>query len=415
VTGRRVPPWVVGLGAGLVAGFLVRLPFLGGAGLTGDLRDFTAWAGEIGQNGLAHAYDLPLTFPPVMPWLWAGLGAAVPGFADAAAGSGTADPFVNAVIKLPAVLADLGLAVAISYALRSRRESAGWALLAGLATALQPGAVFISAVWGQFESLYVLPIVVAFLLAVRGRAGWAGVALAVGLMTKPQALPLAIPFLAFALGRGGVRGLLSPAIAIAVTVGVLWAPFVVAGGPAKYAETLVAHSDLFGVVSLHAWNPWWLVQLPFGIDQLVADSNTLIGGASFRLVGAAIFGMLALAVGAWVARRPTAEGLAWGLVAISLAAFCALTTMHERYLFPAVMILPILWPDRRAVLLWAAVSAVFLLNLVAATLYPLSGPGSILGAPLGVIGPVVVAVSFVAALLILRRVGDERSASMVPA
>jgi dolichyl-phosphate-mannose-protein mannosyltransferase len=415
VTGRRVPPWVLGLGAGLVAGFLVRLPFLGGAGLTGDLTDFTAWAGAIGRDGLGRAYDLPLTFPPVMPWLWAGLGAVVPGFANAAFDAGAADPFVNTVIKLPAVLADLGLAVAVSYALRSRGESAGWALLAGLATALQPAAVFISAIWGQFESLYVLPIVIAFLLAVRGHAGWAGVALAIGLMTKPQALPLAIPFIAFALGRGGVRAIVSPAIAVAVTVGILWAPFVAAGGLGKYADSLLSHSDLFGVLSLHAWNPWWLVQLPFGIEQLVADSNTLIGGVSFRLVGAAIFGMLALAVGTWVARRPTPEGLAWGLVAISLAAFCALTTMHERYLFPAVMILPILWPDRRAVLLWAALGVVFLLNLIAATLYPLSGPGSILGTPLGVAGPVVVAASLVVSLVILRRVGAERPAAMVPA
>ena len=410
-----MPPWVLGLGAGLVGGSLIRAPFLGGSGLTGDLTDFTAWAGAIGRNGLAHAYDLPLTFPPVMPWLWAGLGVIVPGFASAAADSGTADPFVNTVIKLPAVLADLGLAVAISYALRSRGEAARWALLAGLATALQPAAVFVSAIWGQFEALYVLPIVVAFLLAVRGRAGWAGVALAVGLMTKPQALPLAIPFLAFALGRGGVRAIISPAIAVAVIVTVLWAPFVAAGGPGNYADSLLSHSDLFGVLSLRAWNPWWLVQLPFGTSQLVADSNPLIGGVSFRLVGAAMFGLLALAVGTWVARRPTPAGLAWGLVAISLAAFCALTTMHERYLAPAVLILPILWPDRRAVLLWVALSVVYLLNLIAATLYPLSGPGSILGAPLGLVGPVVVAASLVAALLLLRRISDEGPAIMVAA
>jgi hypothetical protein len=156
------------------------------------------------------------------------------------------------------------------------------------------------------------------------------------------------------------------------------------------------------------------VQLPFGTAELVADSNTLVPGVSFRLVGAALFGLLALAVGTWVARRPTAEGLAWGLVAISLAAFCALTTMHERYLFPAVMILPILWPDRRAVVLWAVLSVVFFLNLVAATLFPLSGSGEILGAPAGVIAPVVVTVSLVAVLLILRRVADGTSRSMVP-
>ena len=410
--GRRVPAWVLALGLGLVGGLLVRAAFLGGPGLAGDLNDFVAWAAAIGRDGLGRAYDQPISFPPVLPWLWALLGSVVPGFVNAATTSGTADPFVNSVMKLPAVIADLGLAVAIAYALR---EDPRWAALAGLATTFQPAAIFVSAVWGQFESLYVLPIVIAYLLAIRGRLGWAGVALAVALMTKPQALPLALPFIAFAFGRGGVRGLVTPGLTALLTVAALWAPFVAAGGPARYLEHLRAYGELFAVLSLRAWNPWWLVQLPFGIEQYVGDTNALAGPVTFRVVGIVVAVLLGAAIAAWVARRPTATALAWGLVAVSLAAFCALTTMHERYLYPAVMLLPLLWPDRRAVALWAVLSVAFFLNLVASVSFPVSGPGSIVGFPLGLVGSVAITGGLVAALLVLRRVSRWEPEARVPA
>jgi Gpi18-like mannosyltransferase len=397
-----MPAWLVALGVGLVAGFAIRAVFLGGPGLAGDLNDFAAWAGAIGRDGLGRAYDQPISFPPVLPWIWAGLGAVVPGFAAAAASNGTADPFVNTVMKLPAVVADLGLAAVIAYALKERPRVA---LVAGLATAFHPAALLISAVWGQFESLYVLPVAVAYVLAIRGRLGWAGVALGIALMTKPQALPLALPFVAYALGRGGVRALVAPAVTGALTVGVLWAPFVGAGGPARYLEHLRAYTDLFAVISLRAWNPWWLLQLPFGIDQYIADTNPVVGPITFRVLGALIALLLGAAIAVWVARRPTPESLAWGLVAISLAAFCALTTMHERYLYPAVMLLPLLWPDRRAIVLWVVLSVAFGLNLAASVLAVVSGPNSIVGWPLGAIGAIVITGGLVVAIQRLRSTG----------
>ena len=393
----------------------MRAFLLPGPGLAGDLNDFAAWAAAIGRDGLGRAYDQPISFPPVMPWLWAALDALMPGFASAAASSGTVDPFVNITMKLPATLADLGLAGAIAWAVRGRGAGGWWALLAGLATAFQPAAIFISAVWGQFESLYVLPIVVAYLLAIRGRLGWAGIALAIALMTKPHALPLALPFVAFVFGRGGVRGLVLPALTGGLTIAILWAPFVAAGGPARYVETLRHYGDLFAVLSLRAWNPWWLVQLPFGIDRYVADTNSIVGPLTFRLVGGLVAVLLGAAIALWVARRPTAQSLAWGLVAVSLAAFCALTTMHERYLYPAVILLPLLWPDRRAVALWTALSVAFGFNLLASTVAPVSGPGSIVGGPLGIAGSLAVTGSLVGALLALRHVSRWAPEARVPA
>ena len=334
----------------------------------------------------------------MLPWLWAALAAVASplGHAESAA-----DPLIRAALKLPASLADLALAMGVGYALRSRPR---WALAGALATALSPAAIYISALWGQFESLYVLPVLVAYLLAIRGRLGWAGVALAVALMTKPQALPLALPFVAWVLGRGGLRSLVAPAVAGAATIALLWAPFLASGGPLRYLDHLRDYSELFSVISLRAWNPWWLVQLPFGTDRLIVDTNVIAGPLTFRLVGVGVALLLGAAIALWVARRPTPEALAWGLVAVSLAAFCALTTMHERYLYPAVVLLPLPWPDRRAVVLWVVLSVAFLLNLVA-SVPPSGGPGSLIpvDGALAIAGSLAVTACLGVAMVALHR------------
>ena len=378
---------------------LIRIALWPRPGLAGDLDDFARWAGAIARDGLATAYDQPISFPPVLPWLWATLAAVAPPLAHA---ESAADPLVRAALKLPASLADLALAMGVGYALRSRPR---WALAGALATALSPAAIYISALWGQFESLYVLPVLVAYLLAIRGRLGWAGVALAVALMTKPQALPLALPFVAWVLGRGGLRSLVAPAVAGAATIALLWAPFLASGGPLRYLDHLRDYSELFSVISLRAWNPWWLVQMPFGTERLIVDTTAITGPLTFRLVGMAIAVVLGAAIAIWVARRPTPESLAWGLVAVSLAAFCALTTMHERYAFPAIALLPLLWPDRRLVILWALLSIAFTLNLVA-SVPPTGPPGSLIpvDGPLGIVGSLAITGGLLVALRALRRV-----------
>ena len=41
----------------------------------------------------------------------------------------------------------------------------------------------------------------------------------------------------------------------------LWLPFVAAGGPANYLRNLAEYqNDIFGILSLNAWNPWALLQ-----------------------------------------------------------------------------------------------------------------------------------------------------------
>jgi len=375
-------PLRITLAAGLLLAVAVRAVLLPTAGLSGDLDQFVRWVHALVTAPFGHAYDQNLSFGPVMVYVWGALAAIEPALRTV---TDSSDPAIRTLMKLPASAADIGLAVGVAYALRSRP---GWAVTAALAIALHPAIIDVSAWWGQYESIYVVAGLVAYLLAVSGRPAWAAVALAVALMTKPQALPFAVPFAAWYLARYGVAGSVRHGFVAAATAVILWLPFVAAGGPLAYARHLGEYqNEVFAVLSLRAWNPWWLVQEAFGRGNFIADSAAIAGPVTLRLVGFAGAAILEALVFLAVFRAPTPRRLALGLAAATLVAFTALTTMHERYAFGALVFLALVLPDSRVRLLWLAFGAVFTINLLAAAppsptiaqVLPIFGPLGVVG------------------------------------
>jgi len=373
--------WIV-LVVGLVVAAAIRVPLLPLPGLAGDIHDFASWVHAITVGPFGNAYDQPITFLPVMVYLWGALGALIPAFQTATDAS---DPAIRVAMKLIPTLADEGLVLGMAYALRSRPW---WAVGTGLAIAVHPAVIDVSALFGQYESVYVLFGLIAYLLAIQGRSGLAAVVLAIALMTKPQALPFLVPFGAWFVARVGWLGAVRLATVGAATIVLLWLPFVAAGGPANYLETLGdLQGDDFAVLSLRAWNPWWILQVVAAGGEFVSDSVAFVGPLTLRHVGIALAGILELVIVVAILRRATPERLALGLAAAALVAFIALTTMHERYAYPALIFLALLFPDRRAVALWAILAVAFTLNLLAAVppsveigaLLPVDGVPGIVG------------------------------------
>ena len=359
----RDPRWAATLVflIGFALAPVVRILFLQEPGLTGDLDQFVLWVHGIATQPFGHAYDMNISFPPVMVYIWAWLTTLTPDFQSVTT---SADPAIRALMKLPATLADLGLGLLVAMYLR---RTPGWAILGSFAILFHPAVIDVSAWWGQYESIYVLFGAVAFVLAVRGHSLFAAVALAVAVMTKPQALPFLVPFAAWFVARDGWLGAAKAAAVGAATIVVLWLPFVGAGGPQGYLRNLGEYQgEIFAILSIRAWNPWWLVQELFAGGQFVSDAGLIVGPITLRHVGygLALLGELAVFLAVYRARTPRA--LALGLAAAILVAFCLLTSMHERYAFGVLVFLPLAFPDRRAAWLAAAFGVVFTLNLLAA-------------------------------------------------
>jgi Gpi18-like mannosyltransferase len=402
---------LLGVALGVLAAIVIRALLLPTEGLRGDIDQFAVWVAHIAANGLPNAYDQNLSFGPVMAYIWAILGVVEPAFGTATDAS---DTWLRALLKLPAVLADFGIAACVAWILRDRPVFAG---VAAVVVLLHPATWYVSAWWGQYESVYVLAALLAVLFAVAGRDGFAAAALAVAVLTKPQALPLLLPFAAWFLARGGVRGLVRAGVIGAVMAFVIWLPFLAAGGPLRYLGNLGEYqNDIFSVMSLRAWNFWWIVQSYAGGDQFVSDRVSIVGPVSFRLLGFLVTGLLALYVAIKIWRDPTPRSLILGLAATILIAFTFLTTMHERYAYGALVFLMLLIPEARIRWLGIAFGVVFTLNLVAA-IPATEDLGRLLpvGGVLGLAGSIAMIVITVATLYELVRSVDPPAPALSPA
>ncbi len=383
------------------AGVAIRLWVLPSRGLVGDIDQFVLWVHGIAVDGWNRAYDQNLSFPAFMAWVWGGLAAIEPAFRSV---TDSADPGIRSLMKIPASLADLGIAAAVVW---WYREQPKLALLAAAAVLLWPATWYVSAWWGQYESIYVLWAVLALLAARGGLPLVAAALLAVSLMTKPQALPFLVPFGAWFLATQGVRGTLKAAVVGAAVVALLWLPFVAAGGPANYLRNLAEYqNDIFGILSLNAWNPWALLQELGAGGQLVSDRSTAFGPVTFRVVGFVLAGLFAVIVFIAVYRRPTLDQLALGLAAISLAAFVALTTMHERYAYPALVFLLLALGRPAVAVAWVVFAITFLLNLLVAV--PPEGWTIPEARTLTIVGSVVMTVVAVGVVILLATRGPLR-------
>jgi hypothetical protein len=352
---------LVVFGVGLLLACVIRAVLLPTEGLRGDLDQFVLWVHGLATRPFGNVYDQNLSFPPVMAYLWGLLAAVEPAFRTV---TDAADPAIRAIMKFPASLADIALGGLVAWELRARPR---WAIAAGLGILLHPAVIDVSAWWGQYESIYVLFGLIAYMLAVRGHSLPAAAILAVALMTKPQALPFIVPFAAWFLARDGWRGAVKAGLVGAVVIALLWAPFIAAGGVAGYARNLAEYQgDIFAILSIRAWNAWWLVQEFLAGGAFVSDQGAIVGPVTLRHVGYVVAGFLELVVFVAVFRAPTRRTLAIGLAAAVLVAFMFLTTMHERYAYGALVFLALLIAERRFLVIWLAFSVAFTMNLLAA-------------------------------------------------
>jgi Gpi18-like mannosyltransferase len=347
-----------------VAGIAIRVVLLPTEGLRGDIDQFVGWVHHIATQGLSTLYEGtdagPVTFGPVMAYIWALLAAIQPAFSTATDAS---DPAIRALMKVPASLADIGLAALVVYALRDRPRRAA---IGGAVVLLVPATWYVSAWWGQYEAIFALSALAAVIAATKGRNDLAAILIAVSLMTKPQAIAFVIPFAAWFWATGGWRGVMRAGVLGAVTVAVLWIPFLPTG-PLGYLRNLGFYqNEEFNVLSLRAWNPWWILQVVAAGGDFVRDDVAIIGSLTLRHVGYLVTAVLSVLIGLAIVRDARPRTFVLGVVASVLAIFTWMTQMHERYAYAALIIVLLLIPDRAVRWMAAVLGVVFTLNLISA-------------------------------------------------
>lgn len=349
------------------------------AGLAFDVGLFREWSDRLVERGPSHFYERGYfaDYPPGYLYVLYVLGK----LSLLLRGE---SPSI-AVLKLPAIVADLGVAVyAMLLATRITPMASAGRIPVGLAAAagilLNPGLVLVSAVWGQVDSVATLLVLAGIYALATKRPSipreMCGVALlAIAVATKPQAV-LALPVLAIvvvrrlSVGASGFRTwsnivgrvVLYIVLAAAVVVA-MFAPFRVR--PSEIPNFYRSASAVYQFTSLWAFNVWGALGFYRPDD---GPGAVTVGGVAAYYVGLAAFAVvtIALLVRAWrsFAQRVDANAVAvFGAVAVTCAAFALLTRMHERYLYLAVAGLAPLVGYGRFRRALAIMSVLFFLNV----------------------------------------------------
>lgn len=362
----------------LVLGFFTRTYFVDKV-IVGDLMNYAEWGTRLTERGPrgfyfseGWYYSIPV-YPPVALWTFAGLHWLneqrfllpelhnITRFPPAA--------FIIyfykwgniLLLKLPTILADLGLSLIIYKLILSLTGNKKSGILGMLFYLFNPITIFVSGAWGQTDSVVAVLGLISFLLLLKGNAAASIPIMFLGLYFKPS-WAIFGPFYLYLLYY--FRPKLS-----SVVLGAFFAIFIFVLTTQPFSE---------GSVLQYGWKLFReRYPLPIGIDGKASISAFNFQTIFFRLdIDYAREKLLAISAGTWGLvfyvlfnifafvnfdrQKNRLFGLVSGLFAIGMGSFLFMATMLERYFFPAFAPMLVL-AFARPKILWAVVLSSFIL------------------------------------------------------
>lgn len=382
------------------------------AGHASDLRLFARWTTGLGDEGLAgfYATESFCDYPPLSVLIMWGVGKV----SALVGATGAGDALLRVLIKVPACMADLGIALLL-FAAGCRRFGHRAGVAAAGLYVLNPVSLYDSAYWGQVDSIYTMFSLAALVFALNGRQRWSGIWLATALLAKFQAIAL-VPIVVFeAYRRNGWRGLRRMGVTGVVTAGLILAPFAITGTAddvlhRAYVKVVGQYHDL----AKGAYNIWPLIApadrpdtaVPVSLVVAAADgANQVSRGDSwllqltYRRISLMVYALVVAVVLSAYSLRPSARWCFGAGGALALAFYLFPTEMHERYGFPAIAFLA-LWAAGSAARerIYMLCSVLMLLNMAA--MLPPTALAKVIG-----MGSLLVLVVLTAWLLVSRSSG----------
>ncbi|MEA4897703.1 MAG: phospholipid carrier-dependent glycosyltransferase [Christensenellaceae bacterium] len=352
-----------------------------------DMNCFIGWSHRMAERGPGgfYAKDAFCDYPPGYLYvLWA-TGALLRGLA---LGDG---PLAWLIVKLAPILMD-AVAAFFIYRTASRSLHERLALALSALMAFNPASILNSAAWGQVDSVLTALLIISMLYAARGRWIVALPVFALAVLTKPQALmlaPLGLVMLVVELNESEQKGRLAlqllSALLLALGIALLVAlPFL-----AKLPANLLPESLSFGTLGYRV-----TIDLPAALRP-IGYLVSLYGGTMahyahmtvnacnlYMLMGLNWCGMDAVPAIALFSKLMTLAAVAYpiflyarakdrgklflaGSVMLTLL-FALAPMMHERYLYPALVMLLMAYAfdrDARLLILFVVLSMTQFVNV----------------------------------------------------
>ncbi len=360
----------------LAAGFVLRLLFMGNEGFRNDVSSFEAWAITLASHPFWQFYSSTsfADYPPGYFYiLWV-----VGHLYNLLSPHGNLD-VLKYLVKLPAVLMDLADG-ALLYVVVRRFASERWALGVAALFVLNPAMIFISAAWGQVDSISSGLALLGVYLLLRSdddraltRIPLAWVVLTYSLLIKPQAAVLIPLFIAFAFAsqersRERLIGTAAGIVAAILFAFLLTVPFHPTGNPAQAFSWLYGKysfgKNVYAYNSVNAFNLWSIIH-PFWRP----DSEPIFSLPQYAWGVLLVAAATVLTLVRYLQAR-TQQALIESAALLTLAFYMLATRMHERYIYDGLVFTMASIPFAKRYF-WAAVvfSATLFVNLWYSLIY----------------------------------------------
>jgi predicted membrane-bound dolichyl-phosphate-mannose-protein mannosyltransferase len=390
------PALVILLLGGLALRLTIAYVLFPQSGFETDLSTYSYWADLLAEHGPGGFYATAsfADYPPAYLYvLWAA------GWVWDNVRIGGVSMALGDVLKIPPMLLDLVIGyvlyrLVLGWAWPGRRAEP-MALLAAALYLFLPIGWYDSALWGQTDAVGALVILLGVAALIRGNSEGAAALGALAVLIKPQFGVVLVPIVAVVLlrrhllvpgsgprhlpwgprrlgawlagHRGRVRLLTSLGVAI-VVFHVVALPFGM--GIPEYLAFLSRTAATYPWLTVNAFGPWALVpaagqaSLTDAFPFWISDTAPLVGPIPGVVIGGGVLVAGYLWGLARLALRDDRMTILMVTAYLALAFFILPTRVHERYVFPTFVLLPILAvASRRWMLSLAMLTIASFINL----------------------------------------------------
>jgi len=348
-------PWKYAIHWILSIGLIVRIIFaVSIEGFSSDVSLFRFWSQKAAED-LFHIYqgEFFLDYPPFYMYILFLIGKTAE-----LLGLMGGEPLYLLLLKLPSIVADLVTAYLL-YRLARNKIPGNWPMIIAIIYVFNPAVFINSAIWGQVDSFLVMFLALGFILLNSGKPELSGLPLAAAILIKPQGLILLpVVFYEFVLKKDRrvfiktlIIGLLSCIIIIL--------PFALNNEPSWIFKLYLGTAEGYQYASLNAFNFFSLIGA-----NLTPDSETFLF-FNYQVWG--YFFIIAMlvytAVLHWKGRGVHLTYM--NALVLSMGVFMLSIRMHERYMFPVLFFLAVIFiltRDKRSLLFFGIASFTIFVN-----------------------------------------------------
>ncbi|MBP5666182.1 MAG: glycosyltransferase family 39 protein [Clostridia bacterium] len=338
-----------------------------------DVSLFRSWGRTAVDNGISKLYTVATNcdYPPLYIYFMYGAMQIAKLFKYA-------EPVTTMLVKLPSMLADIGIGAIVYSVAKKRRYSQGNALFFAAIWLLNPAVILDSACWGQVDSLLTLFVVLVCVFINRKQYLGAGIMFGLGVMLKPQMIIFApvfgcafiVDFILTLAQKKTKKAFLSLGGLTLGTVVSLVLPCIPFSNMGTAEVQLLGKTmklpwifslflgtiDHYAYTTVNCYNFWFLLGLNWKPDNVVKAGLSLHKWGMLAIVAISLGAVAMYAVRLIKGlsdikhKRPLREsaGLVYAAGAYMFACVaCFGPRMHERYFFPALALLLIAAVVRR--------------------------------------------------------------------